>query len=168
MNHLAKFKPRDVLVLPLADVGGWTVKRYAIVAENRRFDASVAEAALACVPDLLPAPGQIDTDDGNHGIAVQIVHFAEVAVVSPIVYWHWGSVLSHPIQLRAPWDNPTRFRPGVQDVLGCVWEMEIIAFEVEAWKTTVLSGEGSSIERVERYLQLRPKGAQPPSKKAQT
>lgn len=55
----------------------------------------------------------------NHGVGFQIIHFAEVAVVAPTFYWHWGSVLSKIVQVPAPWDRPTEFSASVNDVVGC-------------------------------------------------
>ena len=35
---------------------------------------------------------------GNHAVGFKIVHFAEVAIVSPLFYWQWGSVLTKIVQ----------------------------------------------------------------------
>ncbi|MFL4468926.1 hypothetical protein ACERZ8_03210 [Tateyamaria armeniaca] len=152
MHHLAPFVPRPVLPLaPITDQG-WTLKRYAILADGRRYDDAIAAAATTAALARLPDPGPLEEEGGNHGIGFQIIHFAETAVVAPLFYWQWGSVLAHCDQMRAPWDAPTAFGTGKTEVFGCVWEMDIVSFEVNAWRRTMLSGQGAPEARLANYL----------------
>lgn len=151
MKHLQAFQPRPVLTLPLAKTAGWQLKRYAILAEGRNFDDEIAASALVEAVVRLPKAGEIGDDTGNHGVGFQIIHFAEVAVVSPVFYWQWGSVLANIGQMRAPWEQPTSFGDGKSEVVGCVWEMELVIFESCAWRDTVLGDSGTAAERLTRY-----------------
>lgn len=152
MKHLQPFQSRNVLALPVANTHGWRLKRYAILSRGRTLDDAIVSSALQALAKKLPTAGGIHDEDGNHGIGFQIIHFAEVAVVAPAFYWRWGSVLSSLEQMRAPWDRPTQFGASKNDVVGCVWEMDIVNFEVATWKTTVLSETGLPDERVLKYL----------------
>jgi hypothetical protein len=152
MKHLQPFQARQVLALPTAQAGGWTLKRYAILSEGRNFDDKIADAALQAAIARLPAAGDIQDAATNHGVGFQIIHFAEIAVVAPAFYWQWGSVLANAAQIRAPWDKPTEFGIGKDEVVGCVWEMDIVNFEVSAWKATVLGEGGPAQARVLQYL----------------
>lgn len=143
MTHLAPFQARDVLALAPVTAKGWTLKRYAILAEGRDYDEAVATAATDAALARLPEAGPLEDASGNHGLGFQIIHFAETAVVAPLFYWQWGSVLAHGDQLRAPWDAPTAFATGSAEVFGCVWEMDIVTFEVDAWRRTMLDGHGA-------------------------
>lgn len=151
MKHLQSFQPRDVLALPLANENGWQLKRYAILAKGRDFEDRIASAALLEARARLPKAGRIDDENSNHGVGFQIIHFAEIAVVSPVFYWQWGSVLANVAQMRAPWEQPTVFGDGKNEVVGCVWEMDVVSFEVSAWKNTVLSNAGTPAERLASY-----------------
>ncbi|MEM7522236.1 MAG: hypothetical protein AAF360_00435 [Pseudomonadota bacterium] len=153
MKHLQPFRRRDVARLPPARGGGWRLKRYAIIADGAEYDRNIVGAAFDEAVRRLPRPGDIDDPEGNHGAGFQIVHFAEVAVVSPVFYWRWGSVLANIRQMRAPWASPTAFADGVADVVGCIWEMEIVNFEVSAWKETVLSDERAPEKRLFDYFE---------------
>ncbi len=128
------------------------MKRYAILADDRAFSNEVAAAATATAFDRLPQAGTLVDADGNHGVGFQLIHFAETAVVSPVFYWQWGSVLAHIDQLRAPWDTPTQFDTGKTEVFGCVWEMDIVTFEVGAWTATILSDHGAPEDRLDAYM----------------
>ncbi len=152
MNHLEEFVARPVQALPLVEQDGWRLKRYAILAEGRAFDAAVAEAASREALRRLPAASALSDADGNHGVGLQIVHFAQVAVVSPVFYWQWGSVLARIDQLRAQWAEPEVFETGVAEVVGCIWEMEVVAFEMDLWKRTMLGADGAPEDRLARYL----------------
>ena len=101
MNHLQPYTDRKVLVLPLAEVNGWKLKRYAILANDKTFDPIAASSSLDAAIERLPAAGNLEDPGGNHGIGIQLVHFAEAAVVSPVFYWVWGSVLANTHQMSA-------------------------------------------------------------------
>ena len=152
MEHLSRFQPRDIRSLPVLETDGWQLKQYAILSDGRSFDPAVAEAAGTEALRRLPPPGGLEDPVNAHGIGFQIVHFAQVAVVAPVFYWQWGSVLSKIGQLRASWQTPTLFEDGVEKVIGCLWEMDIVSFETNTWKTTVLSGSGTPAERLAAYM----------------
>ncbi|MEX3014213.1 hypothetical protein [Gymnodinialimonas hymeniacidonis] len=156
MEHLEAFRHRPVHVLPLVERDGWRLKRYGIVADGRALDMGVADAASAAAVRGLPEPGAVEEGSGNHGAWFQIVHFAQTAVVSPIFYWQWGSVLSHGPQMRAPWEAPTAFAEGFSEIVGCIWEMELVAFEVDLWKRVMLGDGGDPEARLARYLEGAP------------
>ncbi len=151
MKHLQSFQSRAVMALPLAKEAGWQLKRYAILAHGRRFDDGIAASALLEAIARLPKAGRIEDETGNHGVGFQIIHFAEVAVVSPVFYWQWGSVLANIKQMRAPWEQPTAFGDGKAEFIGCVWEMEVVSFETGAWRDTLLGDAGTVAERLTRY-----------------
>lgn len=155
MDHLEPFQPRKVLSLADIKVQGWHIKRYAIMAEGRVFDDTIAEAAGVAAIARLPPAGSLMDAQGNHGIALQIVHFAQTGVVSPVFYWRWGSVVAEIDQMRASWDAPTIFNDGAKHVIGCIWEMDIVSFEIAAWKATVLGVSGTPQDRLAAYMTRR-------------
>lgn len=152
MSHLQQFRARNVLPLPTLEDRGWQLKRYAILADGRAYDETIVSAAGTEALRRLPKAGRLEDAAGNHGIGFQIVHFAEGAVVSPVFYWLWGSVLANVHQMRASWQQPTIFEDGVKDFVGCIWEMDVVSFEVDAWKTTLLNNAGHPGERLATYL----------------
>ena len=153
MDHFARFQARETVPLPLAEDRGWRLKRYAIVADGRALDHAATEAATMEAMRRLPEAGALQDASGNHGIGFQIIHFAEqLSAVSPVFYWQWGSVLANIDQMRATWAAPSGFGDGVREVVGCVWEMQVVAFEMEAWTRIVLGSEVPPKDRISRYL----------------
>jgi len=152
MTHLQPFKAREILSLPIAESAGWQIKRYGLLAKQKQFNESVVAAALPAAIERLPTAGHLSYAESNHGVGFQIVHFAEVAVVSPIFYWLWGSVLANTQQMRAQWDSPNEFQTGAKHIIGCVWEMQLVCFETQAWQQTMLNDEHTPEERLKHYL----------------
>lgn len=152
MSSLQPFRPRPFFALPHVKSNGWHLKRYAIIADGRLFDETIAAVAAEEAMRRLPKAGSLNDETGNQGVAFQIVHFAQVAVVSPIFYWQWGSVLAHLHQMRASWDAPTQFGDGVKEVVGCIWEMNIVHFKVGAWANQLLGGVKSTADGLTSYL----------------
>jgi len=155
MQHLQSFRSRKILSVPTIVHDGWTLKRYCILADGREYDAEVVQSALLAALERLPPAGQLSEASGNHGIGFQIIHFAEVAVVSPVYYWIWGSVLANVDQMRAQWNNPHKFEIGVKEVIGCLWELEVVQFEAQSWQNTMLNDDEKPNARLERYLTKR-------------
>ncbi len=156
MKHFQPFSSRRILQLPIGKANGWKLKRYGIIAKDREFDLSVAQSALESAIERLPTAGRLEDAEGNHGVGFQIVHFAEVAIVSPVFYWIWGSVLANTFQMRAQWRDTNAFETGVKEVVGCVWEMDIICFETKSWKEIMLgedSSRDSSYGSLIRYME---------------
>lgn len=153
LEHLSPFKERDILHLELAHKQGWRLKRYAIVADGRVFDEGIASAATDEALRRLPEAGSLENATGNHGIGFQIIHFAETAVVSPVFYWQWGSVLARLGQIKAHWDSPTAFNDGVSEVVGCIWEMNVVQHETAAWTSSMLGQTAPPLLRLSTYLE---------------
>ncbi|WP_157598841.1 hypothetical protein [Tateyamaria omphalii] len=55
--------------------------------------------------------------------------------------------------MRAAWEAPTSFGDGVAEVIGCVWEMNLIIHETQSWMRTLLSGHGTQDDRLVRYME---------------
>ncbi len=152
MDHLKQFIPRPLLPLSAVESAGWLLKRYAILAGGRTLDTDVVSAATQDALRRLPRPGPLEDSAGNHGVGFQIVHFAEVAIVSPVFYWQWGSVLARIGQRRAAWVDPMTFKDGVEEVVGCIWEMNIVLHETRAWQDAMLGPTGGNQETLQTYL----------------
>ncbi len=152
MEHLQQFCSRGVLSLPMVKDQGWQLKRYAILAYGKSFDNKIASSAGDEAIKRLPQAGSLLDGTGNHGVGFQIIHFAEKAVVSPVFYWQWGSVLANIEPMRAEWKSPTIFGDGAKEAVGCIWEMDVVSFETSAWKNTLLNHAGTPSERLATYL----------------
>ncbi|MEM7439733.1 MAG: hypothetical protein AAF393_09050 [Pseudomonadota bacterium] len=157
MHHLAPFESRPVTVVPAAQSRGWHLKRYAITAAGRTIDPAAIDCATELAITQLPRADALDDPSGNHGVGFQIVHFAaEVSAVSTVYYWQWGSVLARLAQSRASWDAPHVFQEGYSEVVGCVWEMQVVIAETELWQRIMLSETQAPAHRLGLYMDTNP------------
>ena len=152
MDHLQKFCPRNVLLLPIFTDGAWQLKGYAISAKDRVFAEIIATAARTEALKRLPEAGVLMDRTGNHAVGFQIVHFAEDAIVSPLFYWQWGSVPAKIPQSCTLGDPPRGGRRGNNSIIGCVWEMKLVSFEMNAWRAAPLNEGGTLSDRLALYL----------------
>lgn len=156
MQHFKTFQDRTVRALDISERDSWRLKRYAIIAAHREYDTGGVMAATDAAFARLPKAGTLQDAQSNHGIGFQIIHFAEdIPLVSPVFYWTWGSVLFNAHQMRSYRQAPYEIVDGVRDVVGCIWEMQLVAFEVRAWRDTVLSGHGEAETNVAKYLTMQ-------------
>ncbi len=161
MEHLQSYQSRTVVALPTAQRNDWQLKRYVILSKDRKYDSKSVSLALDSALERLPVAGKLGDVDRNHGVGFQIVHFAEVAIVSPVFYWMWGSVLANVEQMRAQWSDTEKFETGVGEVVGCVWEMEIVCFEVNCWRNTMLVNMGDAPNKLSSYLKQHLPSSEP-------
>lgn len=153
MEHFKPFERREVSALSVFHKAGWRLKRYTIRAPNRSLDDAAVAAASDAALARLPTAGGLGDAEGNHGVGFQIFHFSEqIPLVSPMFYWKWGSVLSNAHQIRSYSDTPYALVDGAGEVIGCLWEMEIVAQEIRAWRDTMLAPGGHPSDRLRDYL----------------
>lgn len=150
----------------------WTVKLYTIDAHGSVRPSDVVRAALARIPDLLPAgvaggraapavvAGAPEGAAGSlvHGEAFAIVH-AGADAVWLLVHWWTDTCLMHHRMVAASLDDPTAFDIGVPSTLiACSWELAVVQHEREAWVRTV-QGRGAAADFVAYRADVMPAGS---------
>lgn len=137
MNTLA-YSPRLVKALPAVDVCGRVLKAYAMFADPalssvlpepewlRRHAASV----------LSEAP-----QEGDHPAGFLILHHGAEGTYLLVSQWYDADMLKHWVRgSTVDAEGNTTFAPLAQrDLIACVWELEVIRFERDAWVNTVLA-----------------------------
>ena len=54
--------------------------------------------------------------------------------------------------MKVHWNEPTVFKDGVDEIVGCVWEMNIVRDEVKAWTDTMLGRSQNPLDQMSKYL----------------
>jgi hypothetical protein len=119
------------------------MKVYGIAARADQPRAELVDAAVAALPDVLPA---------DAGLGFAIAHDAADYCFVLVNWWaHENEV--HQRILTAPLDDPAALRPLETRAIGCIWELEVVDFERRAWLEHVLArAEGPDVEA---YLAAR-------------
>ena len=137
MNPLS-YSPRLVKALPPLDVRGRVLKPYVMFAEPDR-------AAALPAPEWLreqAAPVLPDADgDGDHPLGFLILHYGMDGDYLLVSQWYDANMLKHWVRGSVTdAGGHTTFAPLAQrDLVACVWELEVIRFERDAWVNTVLA-----------------------------
>ncbi|ACU38072.1 conserved hypothetical protein [Actinosynnema mirum DSM 43827] len=136
-NPLA-YSPRLVKALPPLEVRGRVLKPYAMFADPARAaevpdPAWLGERAAAVLGEGL--------DAGDHPLGFLILHYGCDGDYLLVSQWYDANMLKHWVRGLTPAaDGSTTTAPLAQrDLVACVWELEVMRFERDAWVNTVLA-----------------------------
>jgi hypothetical protein len=137
MNQLV-YSPRLVKALPPLDVSGRVLKAYVMFADSERGTGlPEPEWLRRQAAAVLSEPAQ----PGDHPVGFLILHYGMDGDYLLVSQWYDANMLKHWVRgATACADGSTEFAPLVQrDLIACVWELEVIKFERDAWVNTVLA-----------------------------
>ncbi|HVT37952.1 MAG TPA: hypothetical protein VHE78_02830 [Gemmatimonadaceae bacterium] len=129
------YRPRPISRLPLLRPGDWTLKRYAIVYDGE-FNAERFRSGEQLAVSMLPSPAVMP---GRIGVGILIDHQGRDVDYVVIAWWDRENELPIRVFVRERHAEAT-WRParGAESV--CVWDLEIIWAERQAYVATVLTG----------------------------
>ncbi len=150
MNPLT-YVPRLVTALAPVEVNGRVLKAYAMFAHPESH-AAVPEPewiARHAATVLAEAPQQ-----GDHPTGFLILHYGAEGVYLLVSQWYDADMLKHWVRgASVDAEGVTRFVPLAQrDLIACVWELEVIKFERDAWVNTVMARGKLDQEALDAYL----------------
>lgn len=137
MNQL-QYRPRKALSYPAIAVSGRELKVYGVFSDPAKVARMPAASDLAaCIADLCPPAA----DARDHGLGFAILHLAEDGDYLLISHWIDANMLKHQVyQCVVTEQGPTGCSSlAPSGIIACVWELEIMKFERDAWVRTVLS-----------------------------
>ena len=149
------FHPRPIQPLGLTSVGEWRLKRYTIVRHTAPDSESHGEwpdfepgrrLAHAALPSPVHAAGRV-------GVGFFIEHRGNGADYIVLGWWDRENEL--PVRVFVRDHSPgAAWRAARGSESFCVWDLQVVAFERDAYVGTVLS-ERASEGAVEDYLARR-------------
>ena len=130
------YQSRNVGFFGLHTLGAWRVKMYTISHQARFAAVGAFQSALERLPTMLQ-----EAEAGpwpTYGQAFVIVHEGRDGVWALYYWWTGGEMLESRLYF-APHTEPTQWRPYPRPGgLVCVWELEVIIHERQAWIDHVL------------------------------
>jgi len=128
---------RFVRALPRLRVHGWDLKVYGIAYQQAEPGQDLVDAARAAAAHALPEPAE---GDGRHGVGFLIIHDGALGRWALVFWW------SHRILLRerlfhSPTGSPLELRPVTDGLIACIYELQVIEWERQAWLRHVLDGQ---------------------------
>jgi hypothetical protein len=144
-----EYVPRSVRYLDEWKHQGWRLKVYGISAWAARPPEALVTAAKQIATDLLPAPA---TGSHRHGVGILGAHHGRRASFVFVSWWAEVYELNHFLfrGRRDEFDGFARVEGGV---IGCTWDLGVIAFEAEAWVQALRANPDAP--DLEAYLSTR-------------
>lgn len=151
MSTYLPYATRPIRPLPPLRRHDWVLKRYWIdlQAEARPDESDWAEA-IALATAHLPLEAAID----RPGVGFLILHRGRGADYLVLGWWARENELPLRVVVRYPGTDDAPWRDARGDESVCVWDLEVIGFEREAYVASYLSGQDRDAAR-ELYLAAR-------------
>jgi hypothetical protein len=131
---IERYAPRPISLLPHMTKGDWTIKRYAIRHGRSEYDEYRFEHAREMALAALPMPA---LEDGRVGVAFMIEHQGKN--IDYLVLGWWDRQNELPLRV---WVCPVEenWRPAKGSESICVWDLQIIWAERQAYVASVMQG----------------------------
>jgi hypothetical protein len=131
-------------------VSGWKVKLYSISHDGSPIRWNEFQEGFRLARATLPQPA---TAPGRPGVAFAIAHHGKTADYAVLAWWDHGNELPLKVFVRPP-SAGARWRPAREGESVCVWDLEIIWEEREAYVETVLGKNGAlrQKEYIDRFM----------------
>jgi hypothetical protein len=142
------YEPRPIRFHRLHDVDGWRLKLYSIAYGSAPIDWSAFEPALWLVDAELPRP---PVTPARAGVGFVIAHQGRTALYCVLAWWDNENELPVRVFVR-PIESNATWRPAQGPESVCVWDLQVIAFERDAYVATVLSNDHDAAVAPDEYL----------------
>ena len=145
------YAPRPTRAAGLLEHGGWRIKRYAITLGEEQLGWASFEPGVALAIGALPAPARAP---GRPGVGFLVAHRGRGGDYVVLGWWDRENELPTRVYVheQAPGERWRAARGGESF---CVWDLEVMAFERDAYVATVLA-PGAGASAIEEYLARRP------------
>ena len=128
------FEPRPIRFLRLHEHEGWSVKLYSIALDTPTIDEDVFAPGLILGLDALPQP---PATDERPGAAFCIMHQGRGADYVVLGWWDRENEMPVRVFVHPAEEDAWRRARGGESF--CVWDLQVIAFERDAYVATVLA-----------------------------
>lgn len=142
------YSPRPIRFRGVRSISGWRLKEYAITMADRRMDEANFAVGAQCA--LAELPAQAVTMD-RPGAGVLILHAGLGA--SYVVLGWWDNQNELPLRISVRGDGEAEWRPAGSHESICVWDLEILGFERQAYVETVLKPCGDVAAYLGRHFE---------------
>lgn len=128
-----EFKPRPARFLGIEEFGDWRMKVYGLTAEHQRLLPALVTEARKLARNVVPSM----PSDG-YGVGFIGVHCGRDANFVFIDWWANENELHHNV-FRSSLAQPLDLCRTQEGSCACVWDLQVIWFERNAWVDKVLN-----------------------------
>jgi hypothetical protein len=142
---MTPYAPRPIRPLGVRTHAGWLVKAYGITFGAAALDPARFVGGEALALAALPDPPRTD---GRPGVGFLILHQGRTGDYAVLGWWDNENELPLRVFVRPPDGG---WRPARGGESACVWDLQVIAFERDAYVATVLAADAPA-DPVAAYL----------------
>ena len=133
------YSPRPIRLIELLEHDGWRFKLYAITYRAEAFDRASFDSAMLIALKELPSPA---ITAQRPGVGFMICHRGRGWDYLVVCWWDNQNELPMHIYVR-PRDASVPWRRARDSESICVWDLQVINFERDAYVREVLAAEQS-------------------------
>ncbi len=133
------YAPRAIRFLGVREAGPWRLKTYTVSCGDGAVDLRGFGPAIAFAERALPAP---DESRGRPGLGFVIAHQGRTADYLVLGWWDHENELPLRVWVRAPGAGADSWREAREGESVCVWDLEVIWAERQAWVGAMMGREG--------------------------
>jgi hypothetical protein len=145
---MQRYEPRPIRFDRVRDVDGWRLKVYTVTYGTTPVDRAAFDPALAMVDAVLPRP---PITESRHGVGFVILHQGRTALYCVLGWWDNENELPLRVFVRGL-ESRSEWRPARGPESVCVWDLQIIGFERDAYVATLLTGDPDVGEAADAYV----------------
>lgn len=153
-HHGEPYRPRAVRFLEQWEPVGWRIKVYGIAYARTTPGGRLVEAARSVARARLPTPA---VSEQRYGVGFMGVHEGRGSNLVFVDWWADENELHHHVFVSYPGAPDALTDVTHTGLVGCVWDLAVLAFERRAWIDTTLLEPGR--QELDRYLGCRFQGA---------
>jgi hypothetical protein len=147
MPHFQPYIARPIRFAGLVEPHGYRLKHYVILYGGKPFREVEFDTGLRLAFESLPQPAITDM---RPGVGFAISHQGNGADYAVLGWWDNENEL--PLRVFVHPQTPAgSWRPAEDGESVCVWDLEVIWFERQAFVQTLLNG-GTVLDYVERHI----------------
>lgn len=143
------FQKRPIHYLGLKEINDWTFKCYTITTENKAVSVDQISIVLSMIPNWLKGTELVEMK--NYKVGVLIIHEGKEGTFGIVCWWVDENMLQLFAYLAKGNDAKNFELISDKGIVSCVWELEVIWFERNAWVKEVMMQNDHS-ESITNYL----------------
>jgi len=128
------YSPRAIRFRGVRTHGSWKLKLYSVLYGAGPLDWAGFEPGLQAAASALPQP---DDDRRRAGLGLLIAHQGRTADYVVLGWWDRENEL--PLRVWVRHVRSEAWRPAMDDESICVWDLELLWAERQAWVTTMMA-----------------------------
>lgn len=128
------YKPRPIRCLGIWCKSGWRLKVYGITYNRPAPRPELVNAAKRVALDVLPQPA---IGFGHYGVGFMGVHDGRGVNFVFVDWWADENELYHHV-FTSPSDQPEKLEYSSRGAIACVWDLQVMAYERQAWLDAIL------------------------------